>query len=74
MPKQKLTLDELIAYLNAEIIRVGTMTRWFTEHGFTPQFVSMVRHRYKPPSPKICEALGYRRVSTTVTSFERIEQ
>jgi hypothetical protein len=70
MPKRIITLEELIEYLDTEIARAGTMTKWCDAHGLSLQFISMVRHGDRSPSATVCQALGYRPVTTT--TYERI--
>lgn len=63
-----ITIDELIAKLEASIKASGNAATWAAEHNFSDTFVSRVRKREKQPSRRLCECLGYQ----AVERYERI--
>jgi hypothetical protein len=64
-----MTLDDVIARLEAETKGRGKQKEWADKHGFRPQFVNAVLKGYAKPSGNILHALGFRRV----VSYEPIE-
>lgn len=69
------TLPELLRHFERQLTKAGGLSAWGERHGFTPGYLSQVRHGNKPPSPRLCAILGYREVKQDVQRvYERIRR
>jgi hypothetical protein len=73
-----LTADEVREVLRRAIgTRKGAAYAWAYEHGFTATFITNVLKGRQPPSTRMCEALGIRKVVRRTwiieRSYERME-
>ena len=61
--------EELAELLYKEVKKCGGVRKWAAIHGIDYSFVSRVVNLKRRMSPKVAEALGYRRVD----DFEKIK-
>ncbi len=60
MSAPAMTIDEVRALLEAECKAAGGVRVWALEAAMSAQFVSAIINGKRPPSERICRALGIR--------------
>jgi DNA-binding phage protein len=65
---RKLSRDDVVRLLHAEVERAGNQTKWARKAGMVPSQVSMALTGDRLPSRKILKALNLRKV----VMFERL--
>jgi hypothetical protein len=53
--------DQVLAALRKAIKEAGSLRAWARANEFSPGFVSQVLQENMPPSPRLAEAIGFRR-------------
>jgi hypothetical protein len=66
-----MTEDQVIALLQAEVDKAGSIRAWGRRHGVSAMYVSNVLRGKQAPGPAICKPLGLTRETKTVVIYRK---
>ena len=72
--KIEMTEDEMLDYLLERCQAEGGQRKWAKKYKFSAAFISFVLSKKKPTTPRLCQALGItKHTTTTHTYFRKVD-
>jgi hypothetical protein len=62
MAKREMPIEDVLTRLDEHIARAGGVRAFARQIGVSPQYLSAIRGRNTPPSDRVLDAIGVRRI------------